>query len=115
MIYFPIIMLILYSNALVSVLAIYPSSFEEWQSVECLSGKILVFHTEIGSILYGSKLPSTLATEGIFFYESLYVLPIGKAKYGKLQPISPPSLSSVDWPCPSLDVATSYRLKLVTQ
>lgn len=64
--------------------AIYPSTFEEWQSVECISGKITVYHSEIGSILYGGKLPSALAAEGIFFYEALYVLPIGKSKYGKL-------------------------------
>ena len=75
--------------------AIYPSTFEEWQSVECISGKITVYHSEIGSILYGGKLPSALAVEGIFFYEALYVLSIGKRKYGKLYPIPPPTLNSM--------------------
>jgi hypothetical protein len=109
-----IIKVLLHSNALGFVLAIYPSSFEEWQSVECLSGMFLAYHTEIGTILYGGKLQSTLANEGIFFYESSYVLPVGKNKYGKLQPIPPPSLNSVEWPHPSLDVAASYKLKFVT-
>lgn len=92
---------------------IYPSTIEEWQSVECLSGKIVVYHTEIGSILYGGKLPSALASEGIFFYEFLYVLPIVKCQYGQLHPIPPPSLDSVDWPFLSLDVAASFKLKIV--
>ena len=93
--------------------AIYPSTFEEWKSVECISGKITVYHSEIGSILYGGKLPSALAVEGIFFYEALYVLPVGKSKYGKLQPIPPPPLNSMQWPYPNLEVVASYKLKFV--
>ena len=46
---------------------------------------------EIGSILYGKNLPSALVIEGIFFYEALYVLPVGKRKYGKLHSIPPPT------------------------
>ncbi len=69
--------------------AIYPSSFEEWQSVDTISGKLTVHHTEMGSILYNGTLPSTLASEGVFFYDSLYVLPSVNLQYGKLQPLPP--------------------------
>ena len=65
--------------------AIYPLTFEEWQTVESISGMITVFHTKIGSILYNGKLASTLASQGIFFYDALYVLPTSQYQYGKVQ------------------------------
>ena len=98
----------------VSFAAIYPSSFEEWQSVDTISGKLTVYHTEMGSILYNGTLPSTLALEGVFFYDSLYVLPSVNLQYGKLQLLPPPALNSVEWPHIHHNVVGSYKLRFVS-
>ena len=55
--------------------AIYPSTFKEWQSIDCITGKLTVYHIEIGSIIYSDRLASALDLEGIFFYDSIYKLP----------------------------------------
>ena len=79
--------------------------------MESISGKLTVYHTEMGSILYSGKLASALALEGIFFYDSLYVLPTGHLQYGKLQQLPPPALSSIEWPRLNPDIAASYKLR----
>ena len=57
------------------------------------------------------KLASALALEGIFFYDSLYILPTSQHQYGKLQQLPPPALSSIECPCLNPDIAASYKLK----
>ncbi len=93
--------------------AIYPSTFKEWQSIDCITGKLTVYHTEIGSILYNDRLPSALASEGIFFYDSIYKLPTVSFGYGKLHAIPPPPLNCSEWPDVHDDIAGSYKVRFV--
>lgn len=88
---------------------VYPSNFQEWQSIECITGRINVYHIELGSILYSNRLPSTLAAEGIFFYDSTYLLPTASFGYGKLLASPPPPLNAVEWPDIHGDIAMSYK------
>ena len=81
--------------------------------MESISGKLIVYHTEMGSILYSGKLASALALEGIFFYDSLYILPTSQHQYGKLQQLPPPTLSSIEWPRLNPDIAASYKRRFV--
>ena len=90
--------------------AIYPSTFEEWQSIDSITGRLTVYHTEIRSIIYNDHLPSTLASDGIFFYDSVYVLPTVSFGYGKLHAIPPPPLNCSEWPNVHDDIAGSYKL-----
>ena len=72
---------------------------------------ITVFHIEIGSILYSGKLARTLASQGIFFYDALYVLPTSQLQYGKVKQLPPLALSSIEWPHLNPNIAASYKLK----
>ena len=79
--------------------------------MESISGKLIVYHTEMGSILYSGKLARAFALESIFFYDSLYIFPIAPLQYGKVQQFPPPTLSSIKWSRLNLDIVASYKLR----
>ena len=53
---------------------IYPSSYEEWQPIECIVGIIHVLHGHVGKLHYDGRSGGSLADEGIFFYDHFYQL-----------------------------------------
>ena len=78
---------------------IYPSSIHEWQSVESFTRKFVILHREVGEIIYACILASTLAKQGIYFYDAHYVVPKGKKEQGIVQTTPVPSFDQMDWPC----------------
>lgn len=69
----------------------------------------MVYHIELGSILYNDCLPSALALEGIFFYDSIYKLPTVSFGYGKMHAMPFPPLNCSEWPKVHGDIARSYK------
>ena len=72
-------------------------------------------HSSIGEELYKNRSKSSLAKNGIFFYDHFYYIP-GKSKiYGKVEKIALPSFDSIDWPLPCQNTSEAYRFKLYAE
>lgn len=75
--------------------------------MECLSGKIHVWHEDIGSLIYDNNSGSQLATQNIFFYNSLYAV-----ESQRLQCVPLPPLSSCEWFRGSLELSGACKSKI---
>ena len=94
-----------------SFAALYPSNLQEWQNVECISGRINVIHRDIGELLYHEH-PNQLAQQEIFFYNAMYNLANGNDNVGTVDYIPIPPLSSKDWGCACTDIIAACQLKI---
>lgn len=94
---------------------IYPSSYEEWQPVECILGFMDVLHGSIGELQYAGRRSIQLAEAGIFFYDHYYQLLDKENSHGALQEESLPTWGSLDWPIPHGSITESYRAKLFAE
>lgn len=90
---------------------VYPSSYEEWQSVECILGLMNVFHSFIGAQQYKGRTSSQLAEAGVFFYDHFYEVDFHQG-IGTLTRLAVPEFISNEWPLPSSDISEGIRLKL---
>ena len=90
---------------------VYPSSYEEWQSVECILGLMNVFHAFIGAQQYKGRTNTQLAAAGVFFYDHFYEVDFDQG-VGKLVSLGVPEFISNEWPLPSSDISEGFRLKL---
>ena len=66
-------------------------------------------HTHVGNLLFHDVVPYVLSKDGILFYSHNYVVPKEEGKFGCLEEISLPLLSSKKWPM--LDPWTMISLK----
>ena len=91
---------------------VYPSSYKEWELVECIVGIMFVIHAHIGVLQYEGRSNMSLANEGIFFYDHFY--DIGKLHQGgRLIPLPLTSdWNYIDWPVPDFCVLELIRSKL---
>ena len=93
---------------------VYPSSYDEWQSIECVIGIINVYHAFIGEQQYQGRTHRQLAESGVFFYDYFYDLGPDHS-IGTLRPLNLPTFTSDEWPLPSADISEMFRLKLFTE
>ncbi|KAI5056110.1 hypothetical protein GOP47_0029631 [Adiantum capillus-veneris] len=91
---------------------VYPSSYEQWEPVECIIGLFHVVHAHIGSLQYSRRSSKRLADEGIFFYDHFYQLSSGN-KNGMLVKVPlPTDWNTVDWPVPKETMVEAMQIKL---
>ena len=88
----------------------YPPSYEEWKSIECIIGIMNVYHAFIGEQQYQGRTHRELAEVGVFFYDIRH-----DHSECKLRPIDIPLFTSPEWPLPSSTISKMFRLKLFTE
>ncbi|MCO5612822.1 hypothetical protein L7F22_067093 [Adiantum nelumboides] len=79
---------------------IYPSSYEEWEPIECIIGLFFVVLVHIDSQQYTNRTSKSLANEDIFFYDYFYQLQVGNKKSKLVKLALPTDWNTVDWPVP---------------
>ena len=92
---------------------LYPSSYEEWQPVECIIGILNVVHSHIGQLQYEGRSPKSLADAGIFFYDNFYYLLDKHKTKGRLQELPlHTEWNFLDWPILDQFSMESVKCKL---
>lgn len=74
-----------------------------------------VYHGSIGEELYKGRTMSSLAENGIFFFDHYYVPPNRKGAFGTITKLALPDFRSGEWPLPSSSTSESYRCKLFSE
>lgn len=97
------------------LLDLYPSNFEEWQSLESIVDVLDCFHGSIGEQIYKGRSKSTLAENGVFFYDHFYYIPKNRQRYGMVEKIPLPDFDSLEWPLPSQSTSEAYRCRIFTE
>ncbi|MCO5560447.1 hypothetical protein L7F22_014062 [Adiantum nelumboides] len=69
-----------FRRGLLTEVYVYPSSYEEWELVDCIIGLFFAAHTHIGSLQYFGRTSKSLADEDIFLYDYFYQLWSGNKK-----------------------------------
>ena len=93
---------------------IFPSTCEEWEPLDVLTGSFEAQHVDFGKLLYAGCLASDLVNRNIFFYEAMYVVPMSSSTFGRLQSIPSPTLADPDWPVPDNALMTFTSRKIET-
>lgn len=73
------------------------------------------FHGSIGEQIYKDRSKSSLAENGVFFYDHFYYIPTKRQIYGKLEKMPLPDFDSPDWPLPSQGTSEAYRCRIFTE
>ena len=91
---------------------VYPSSYEEWEPVECILGIFNVVHAHIGQCQYDGRSGQVLANSGIYFYDHFYHLLDRSHSKGTLEKLPlQADWNYMDWPIPDTLVIESARSK----
>ena len=92
---------------------IYPSSYEEWQPIECIVGVIHVLHGHVGKLQYEGRNGGSLADEGLFFYDHFYQLQDRCNTKGYLQALPlEAEKNRLAWPVPDCFAMEAIYSKL---
>ncbi len=94
------------------IVDIYPTKCEDWQDPISILDVLVVLHGAIGEATRGTRTHKELLQSGILFYDSSYVPPVKKGKFGKVIPIPLPQFDDPSWPIPDMHSSESFRARL---
>lgn len=65
-----------------------------------MSGTFKSVHASMGEVMFAGMPTSQLLGNRVFFFSHTYIVPKKAGDYGKLEPLPPPPLHSLEWPKP---------------